>query len=462
MPSNRLNLTEKIDRSSPQWMAAEEYLQGNIVKSHGREYSALILIEFLRPAPRARIARLARTFVTSAREQGEQIARYKANRRSEAVAKQLFGNLYLSYSGYKALGFWDEQLADAFPDPVNAPTPINWFKDGMEAHAPELQDPPRSSWDLPTYQKPPDAMLLLACDDESELQAAVEDAKSLIKSLGHVLGVENGTTLRNKNEQPTEPFGFADGISEPGLFRPTGSGIATASHDKDVRPHHVLVPDRLAGTENAFGSYLVYRKLQQHVKDFRDEIDLLAKTTGVSADYAGAMVMGRFKDGTPLTHDVKPASGKTAPLAVPDYKGQGDLTGLKCPLHAHIRKVNPRITPNGRPVVSPLFRRGVPYGVEKGKDAASAPGPVGLLFLCFQSDIARQFGFITVRWMENSNFVHPGIGTDPLLGNGSAPHNWPAGRGGGTDGPCAVRRFVTLKGGEFFFAPSVAFFRKLS
>jgi deferrochelatase/peroxidase EfeB len=110
----------------------------------------------------------------------------------------------------------------------------------------------------------------------------------------------------------------------------------------------------------------------------------------------------------------------------------------------------------------PLLRRGFPYGIYS-REPGRKNKPVGLLFLAFQSDIGRQFGVMTAEWVNNPKFPDHNTGTDALIGSAQdGPQQWPGARGGGSDKACTLGRFVTLRGGEFFFAPSLSFFRNLS
>jgi Dyp-type peroxidase family len=318
----------------------------------------------------------------------------------------------------------------------------------MQQKAVRLSDPPRSAWEPAYCDHRIDAMLLLACDDEEVLRSHVNRASKAIARFGKRIQVERGITLREK-DSAIEHFGFADGISQPSIF---------ANSNSLVLPRHLLVPDILSGERGAFGSYLVYRKLEQDVEGFELAREQLAKDTGVSAAYAGAMIVGRFKDGTPLTHSTV-ANGQR--IEHPDLRLHDDIGGSKCPLHSHIRKVNPRMNSRGGSVSIPLVRRGVPYG--RKREPGRKKKAVGLLFLAFQSDIGRQFGVMTAEWANNPNFPEANSGTDALIGSRQdAPQKWPGARGGGSDKSCALGRFVTFRGGEFFFAPSLAFFRTLS
>jgi deferrochelatase/peroxidase EfeB len=89
-------------------------------------------------------------------------------------------------------------------------------------------------------------------------------------------------------------------------------------------------------------------------------------------------IIGRKKDtGAPL--------GMNQEMDIPNY--QGDRKGEKIPLDAHIRLANPRISDLGK-----IFRRGFNYSRGYTK---SGQLDMGLLFVCFQSNLQK--GFITVQ-----------------------------------------------------------------
>jgi Dyp-type peroxidase family len=264
--------------------------------------------------------------------------------------------------------------------------------------------------------------------------------------------VERGKTHR-KNRRTIEHFGFVDGISQPRFF--VGENDVS---DKNI----VLESDQLAGTPGAMGSYLVYRKLEQNVKAFRAAEDKLAAALGVGREQAGARIVGRFRDGSPLTKKDEP--GLTPPDDNNfDYAGQHDADGSRCPFHAHIRKVRPRPDQRER-----MVRRGVPYGAydpaDEGMEYPEAGS--GLLFLSFQRNIQSQFGGIQTEWANNAHFPKDFVGMDPLIGQGWNPlgQAWPVKWGDPTKGTIQqeLGKLVTMKGGEFFFAPSLPFFEKLA
>jgi deferrochelatase/peroxidase EfeB len=82
----------------------------------------------------------------------------------------------------------------------------------------------------------------------------------------------------------------------------------------------------------------------------------------------------------------------------------------------------------------------------------------GLLFMCLNTDIARQFEFVQQTWLFNTSFATLFGESDPLLG--------PAGPMTIRETPLRrtvhVESYVRMAGGEYFFLPSVPALRYLA
>jgi deferrochelatase/peroxidase EfeB len=81
-------------------------------------------------------------------------------------------------------------------------------------------------------------------------------------------------------------------------------------------------------------------------------------------------------------------------------------------------------------------------------------GNPGLLFMCLNGDIERQFEFIQQTWLDSPTFHGLSGEKDPVVGDGKA------GVCGFTvpsrNGPVSLSplpRFVTTRGGGYFFLP---------
>ena len=436
-------------------------LQANILKGHGRDRVALVFLKFIdRPMGQTRlrafIAQLAKN-LTSAYEQLSESLHYKNQLSSgETVVRCL----YLSDSGYSKLGL------SAPRDPA--------FMGGMKSRRVLLDDPKLEDWERP-YQSTIDALILIACDSELSLNKEIAVVERLSTGVAEITAIERGVALRNEKGQGIEHFGYVDGRSQPLYLKEQieyeknySDGISV--WDPSFALKHVLVQEPGTTTSDHLGSYLVFRKLEQNVAHFKQQEKTIAELLGLegqSAERAGALVVGRFEDGTTVLNQYQPGGFHPVPNNF-DYRA--DPNGVKCPFHAHTRKTNPRgdTVRAGNSLAEErshgITRRGIPYGSETAGTYHN-PQPsrgVGLLFMAFQSDIAWQFEHMQRAWVNNANFSQPSVGTDPVIGQSSGTFQiWPKKWGGPESVKYSFQSCVSMLGGEYFFAPSLATLRQL-
>lgn len=465
-----------IDPNDPQFAPMLQNLQGNILKGHGRDHTVHMLMEFQPSLPHfhTNLRKTAAQYVTSAAQQLHDTQQFK----DFGIPGGLFGNLMLTARGYAKLGFTPAQIAAAFPEAPGDLGVTSNFKDGMAAGIPDLSDPPESSWDAGYQGRRVDAMLLLADDDEGFLLRQAHAAAAQVSAFATILAVEHGGALRNESGNGIEHFGYVDGRSQPIYLAPDiADEGGTDKWNPSAPLGQVLVPDRAVSDADSFGSYFVFRKLEQDVLHFKMREQDLATSLGLAdedRERAGAMVIGRFEDGTPV---VLSQTDGFRPVKDNNFQYDLDPDGLKCPFAAHIRKSNPRgdigrqfgADPNVAERPRRMTRRGIPYGTRKfNPDAEQSiedlpSGGVGLLFMCFGNSIANQFAFIQKNWVNAPDFVKGGVGIDPVIGEGApTDQNWPVAWGAAGTKPVGFEGFVTLKGGEYFFAPSLPFLHKLA
>jgi Dyp-type peroxidase family len=456
-------------------------LQGNILDGHGRRSTRHLFIRFGADAAAARtFVRKLAPLIKSAHVQLTEAEAFRAT----GVSGKPFIGLLISAEGYKALG-----VTAKAPQPGDGGA----FSQGMLARAGQLSDPPANRLEAP-YRSKLHAMILIGADPDSPTSfdsAAAEQVETqilnLMGSAGHIVHREfgraifrnNGTGLDGKAKlEGIEHFGYVDGRSQPLLLeeliereRDETDGISVWS---PVFPlSQVLVPDPGAPPATgatAFGSYFVFRKLEQDVDAFKKaEAKLGTLGNPKLGELAGAMMVGRFEDGTPVV--LQKEEGADAPVPN-NFDYAGDVDGLRCPIHAHIRKTNPRgdvprqfpgapADADRKPIMA---RRGMTFGKRnRVLDPSDTPTKgVGLMFMSFQSNLADQFEFTQQSWADNVNFLRPGTGRDPIIGQrGTNPsvklqvrHKW--GAPGATVTAETFEGFVTHKGGDYFFAPAIS------
>ncbi|WP_158895516.1 Dyp-type peroxidase [Amycolatopsis anabasis] len=441
-------------------------LQPNILKPHVRDHLSVLFLRFDDPAAGRTFLKALVPLMKSARTQLEETEAFKSGKGRATP----YVGLGLAARAYRRLG-----IANA---PADQP-----FADGAKAAIPRLKDPEVGRWER-QYQQDIDAVVLVGADLESAMKARRREVLNLAGRGITVLGEEIGLSQVNENGDGIEHFGYVDGRSQP-LFltedieneRRTTDGIN--EWDPSTALDRVLVPDTAAPNPRAhFGSYFVFRKLEQNVRLFKQAEQDLATAlglTGEDRERAGAMLVGRFEDGTPLTLQRKP--GLESPVGN-DFSYFSDGQGAKCPFQSHIRKTNPRGSGGAETPEAErrhLFaRRAQTYGKRRDRPNADLPpavrptGGVGLLFMAFNAELGNQFEFIQANWANQPQFPvvppsHKAPGLDLVIGQGERIETTftPDWAGEGEQAVEPAPQAVTMKGGEYFFMPSLAFLRTL-
>ena len=287
----------------------------------------------------------------------------------------------------------------------------------------------------------------------------------------------------DQNKVSKEPFGFADGLSQPyveGLtLKKAPAGVRTIKagefilgypNEVNRLPASPLVPgngqlplDQATGRGDLGrnGTFLVMRQLEQNVDEFRRIVG--------NTELAAKMV-GRWMSGEPLvrqpTDPAKKPSGTTWVRHRPrqqtttEFEAENDFgyhkedrDGFRCPIGSHIRRANPRDALADGLGVSPAYaqelvdrhrilRRGRVYRTEEDK--------TGLVFICLNANIERQFEFVQSAWLLNPEFGGLSGETDPILGAGGKFTLQKPVLGQCVGG---LTQFVTVKGGAYFFLP---------
>jgi len=456
-------------------------VQGNILKGHGRDFASFLFLDFAKASPQQVQSWLATLLpgagnsapitITTTKQQLEDTQRYK----QLGLPGRPFASLVFTAAGLEFLLGQDARLAqvrgldDAFG---------RTMRDGKTRE--KLSDPAPADWGKGWWQSDTDnatpihALLTLADDDGDELRRLANHVAETIVATGiNITLAEWGNVLRNDHGDGIEHFGYADGVSQPIYLlddMPNHPPIAERAKDSPQQEEVdkwnpaapaeelLLVPDPLGNSAADFGSFFVFRKLEQDVPGFKkaeEELGDTMKLPEKDAERVGAMVIGRFEDGTPVAKFY--TEGLNKPI-VNNFNYDDDQKGLKCPFHAHIRKVNPRTTPHfdgSEERLHQITRRGIPYGTEK--QALNEKGKAGLLFMCFQKSITNQFEFMQRDWANCVDFPSVGIGPDVIIGPAAPrpPQLYPRVWSEPGEDKHSFAAFVTMRGGEYFYAPSL-------
>lgn len=442
-------------------------MQGNILKGHGRKHTANIFLRFSN-------ADAGKKFLSSiGRDVPSALDQLMGTHLHKAIGADggLFLAALLSAAGYEALGLQAKMPSD---DP---------FSKGMGARQELLADPAKSTWDK-GFDRDVHCMVLLGVDDPkgwagkagATRDSALVDIRTRIGSFAGVsiAAVEVGDALFNKDDgNGIEHFGYVDGRSQPLMLDEDLASESATKWDPRIPLSQVLLQDPGGALDVSCGSYFVFRKLEQDVAGFKSAESSLAATLKMvepDDERAGASVVGRFENGTPVVVskvEIPLGGDKTVSN---DFNYDNDPSGLRCPFAGHIRKSNPREFGTKDHLMA---RRGIPFGLRTddpndGRIDNKPSGGVGLLFMAYQSDLANQFEFTQNAWVDNPNFNSAGaqpVGIDPVIGQGAKadmkqryPSTWGALP---LSEPQAFGGFVKMRGGEYFFAPSLSFFKHL-
>lgn len=373
------------------------------------------------------------------------------------------------------------------------------FLQGMKERGPILGDvgpngPER--WDQIWRDELVHIWVAVNAMSEQALEGACGNIRQSVAHAGGVavVGQQDAASLKIDGKFTTkEHFGYTDGFGNPdylgmerkskeqpgqgkllkdGSWAPLATGELLLGYADEAGELPVApMPHLLANN----GTFMVYRKLQQNVATFRKYLDEKGKEYPGGKEKLASKFVGRWRDGTPteLSPDREDAAIVADPSKNVNFTFGKDPSGASCPLGAHLRRVNPRdafgfhgkLTDRRR-----ITRRGLPYGsyVPEGEPITDNEER-GVAFMALNASLARQFEFIQQQWIEYGNDSHQGNDKDLLLGNhgehangskfaiqGSAdPNNPPFICGGLTN-------FVELRGGDYFFIPSMTALKMMS
>jgi Dyp-type peroxidase family len=311
----------------------------------------------------------------------------------------------------------------------------------------------------------------------AEIQALLDETKGAV-----LIGSQDAASqIVNGKANTKEHFGYTDGFGNPdylgverstqpgqGKLMPDGSwqplatgelllGYADEAGELPVAP----VPHILASN----GTFMAYRKMHQNLATFRAYLDEQGKLYGGGKEKLAAKFIGRWRDGTPL--ELSPSTQDQSIVLDPQrstnftYGADGD--GTKCPVGAHMRRVHPRdaFGFNGKLIDRRrITRRGLPYGPFAAEgDAVSDADDRGIVFMALNASLSRQFEFVQQQWIEYGNDAHQGNDKDMLMGNHGGHGKFVVQGDRSAANPpfvCAhLPNFVELKGGDYFFLPSI-------
>jgi deferrochelatase/peroxidase EfeB len=253
-----------------------------------------------------------------------------------------------TWSGLRALGVSEASLA-SFPEE---------FRQGMAARWQVLGDSGANHpdhWIGGLAGAELHAIAILFARDAAERQRVTGEHQAY---LARISGVDVLSSLDLDAIPPfdyaRDHFGYRDRLSQPEIegagVEPTpGSGPAIKAGefilgypDEDGLPVGLPQPETLSRN----GTYMAYRRLQEHVGAFREFLRQHGETPA-EQEWVAAKLMGRWRSGAPLA--LAPEKDDPTLAADPQRNNnfsyaKTDSFGYATPLGAHIRRMNPRDT----------------------------------------------------------------------------------------------------------------------
>ncbi|MFZ4816195.1 MAG: Dyp-type peroxidase [Phototrophicaceae bacterium] len=394
------------------------------------------------------------------------------------------------------------------------------FIDGMANRAKILGDTGTSApdtWEIGGSTTPEvHAILMLHATDATYDSALKAQRDAIAATNGAVVIIHEEYAFREASGR--EPFGFSDGVSQPvikglaftskpvvnGNIVNTGEFVLGYLNEYNAYSPTMVVPladdpqNILPGFPNPDapgfhdfgmnGTYLVYRKLQQDVAAFWNllESHTYAPTPqGKKAEmlFLAAKMMGRWPSGAPTV--LSPDKDDHSLAQADDFLyEQLDPEGMRCPIGSHARRANPRdsiqnaqwgdsihssntrrILRRARLFGQSLFPQEAIFDDQDVRPQGLKDDGVsrGIHFFAINTEIDRQFEFIQKIWINNAQFNNLYNNRDAIVGNNddndgvmTIPQN-PV-----RQEITGVGRFVNVRGGAYFFMPSIRAMRFMS
>jgi Dyp-type peroxidase family len=333
------------------------------------------------------------------------------------------------------------------------------------------EDAPQN-WEAPLGSPDVHIAVSALAPDEARLEAVFAKAREELKTMP---GVE--VIWRQDCHVPADkrnPFGFADGLSNPGIEGtpflgtnpqelPTKAGEFFLGYPNEFGE---LTPMPMPEVLGRNGTFVAMAKYHMRVAAWRQYLRANATNTD-DEERIAAKIVGRWPSGAPLSlapDRDDPELGADRHRNNSFLYAADDPRGLKCPMGSHARRMHPRDSEIiGVSRIHRVMRRGTAYGTMLPPGVMDDDGvDRGIVFLFVGADLERQFEFVKMEWVNEGIFIASKGEKDPLIG----PN---VGTGQFTIPQEPIRRrlknmpaFVTNRGGEYFFAPGLRALRWLA
>ena len=372
--------------------------------------------------------------------------------------------LAFTWNGLRALGVPEEALA-TFPEA---------FRQGMAARADVLGDTGRNhpdNWGGGLAGDDLHAIAILFARDDAEHARATGVHDQLV---ARCPGVRSLSVLDLNATPPFnyahDHFGFRDRLSQPviegtgeeptpGSGAPLKAGEFILGYPDEYDIVDLPQPEELSRN----GSYMAYRRLQEHVRLFRDFLRANGETPD-EQELLAAKIMGRWRSGAPLVL----APDKDDPELGADSTRNNDFNykemdphGYAAPLGSHARRLNPRDTAHNMNRRR-MIRRGATYGPALPEDAPDDGVDRGIAAFIICASLVRQFEFAQNVWINDKAFHELGNEHDPICGTQDGTLEFKIPKRPIRTVHKGLPAFTTLTGGAYFFLPGLNGLRYLA
>jgi Dyp-type peroxidase family len=392
----------------------------------------------------------------------QRLAPYVDSAAGWSTATDAWLSLGISYAGLEALGVPRDSL-QSFPEA---------FRAGMAGRARELGDEgvnDPKNWDKEFGKGQIHIGVSAFSDSEEKWRRAVAIAREQYEGF-------SGVSVLFRQDFGAQPgdhnsLGYKDGIDQPaiegsgaeplpGQGRPIKAGEFILGCPGEVGvPLPMPQPDILGRN----GTYVGFRKYQSRVGAFNRFLHANGSTEE-ERELVAAKLVGRWRSGAPLTlapDADNPAIGGD-PRRNNDFNYANDPHGRQVPLGAHIRRMNPRDTKLTRLTdvnIHRVIRRGTTFGPPYDKNELSELAdtvPRGAIFLFIGARAMATMEFLQKEWINDGDFIGANGERDPIIGRQEEGATFTIPKQPVRRRIRGIETFNVLRGGEYFFMPSIS------
>ena len=217
------------------------------------------------------------------------------------------------------------------------------------------------------------------------------------------------------------------------------------------------------------GTFAAVRKYQSRVGTFNRFLQRHARTAQ-EREMLAAKLVGRWRSGAPLTLAPRQDDAELGadPRRNNDFSYATDPDGRQVPLGSHMRRMNPRdteLTILTDVNLHRIIRRSTTYGAPYDSEAISDQDdhiPRGLYFICISAKVMATLEFLQQEWINNGNFMSLGEERDPNVGLQEEGATFTIPQEPVRRRVHGLETFNVLRGGEYFFLPSLTALRWLA